>query len=134
MSGRYPSGPEFVEKLQGSPEAKDRAQVLLETVAGTCRVLDACERLGIGEARFDQLRYEGLQAIVDALERQPAGRKPRMRSPAEIESEQLRERIAQLEAELQAALLKVELAVALPQVGEPALKKTGSTSRSKRSS
>lgn len=123
MAGRHPSGPEFVEKLKGSNKAKERAQALLETVADRCRVLEACERLGIKEARFDQLRYEGLQAIVDALEEQRPGRKPRDESPAEVENQRLRERIAQLEAELQAALLKVELAVGLPRVGESPQKK-----------
>ncbi len=42
MRGRYPSGPEFVDKLDGSPEAKERLKVLLETIAGQLRVGDAC--------------------------------------------------------------------------------------------
>ena len=138
MSGRHPSGPEFVEKLKkGSAKAKLRAQALLETMAGTCRVLEACERLGIKEARFDQIRYDGLQGLVDALEEQQVGRKPRVQSPAEIENDQLREENARLKVELQAALLKVELAVALPRAGEPAQKKTAATkspSRPKKSS
>jgi len=130
---RHPSGPEFIEKLAGSERAKLRARVLLETVADACRVLDACERLGIKEARFDQLRYEGLQALVDALEERPAGRKPRPTSAAEVENEQLRRRIAELEAQLQAALVKVELAVALPKAGQPELKKTDAAKSGKRS-
>jgi hypothetical protein len=44
MRGRLPSGPAFVAKLEGSGQAKLRLQVLLETLAGTCRVLEACER------------------------------------------------------------------------------------------
>jgi hypothetical protein len=81
MRGRPPSGPEFVDKLDGSPEAKQRLKVLLETLNGTCRVQEACGRLGIKEARFDQLRIELLQAAVSAAERRPAGRPARGRCP-----------------------------------------------------
>src|SRR5580692_11234471 len=61
MRGRYPSGPEFVDHVSGSVIAKDRARVLLETIAGTCRVKEACTRLGVSEPRFDQLRIHGVE-------------------------------------------------------------------------
>src|SRR6476659_7505960 len=80
MRGRYPSGPEFVDKLKGSPEAKQRLQVLLETLSGACRIGDACEQLDIKEARFDQIRIEALQAALEAIELKPAGRKPQQPS------------------------------------------------------
>jgi hypothetical protein len=116
MRGRRPSGPEFVDKLDGSPEAKLRLKVMLETLSGGCRVQEACERLGIKEARFDQLRIEILQGALDAAERRPAGRPARSPSAAEIDNDRLRERIAQLEAELQSALIRAEVAVTLPRV------------------
>jgi hypothetical protein len=124
MRGRYPSGPEFVDKLGGLPEAKLRLKVVLGTLNGTCRIQEACEQLGIKEARFDQLRIKLLQAAVNAAERRPAGRPARESSPAEEENQQLRQRIAQLEADLQAALIRAELAVTLPNVGASAEKKT----------
>jgi|HubBroStandDraft_5_1064220.scaffolds.fasta_scaffold29928_3 hypothetical protein len=124
MRGRQPSGPEFVDKLEGSPEARERLKVLLKTLNGTYRVQEACERLGIKEARFDQLRIELLQAAVNAAERRPAGRPARATSPADEESQQLRERIVQLEAEVNAALIRAELAVTLPHVGAAPEKKT----------
>jgi hypothetical protein len=124
MRGRRPSGPEFVDKLDGSPEAKLRLKVMLETLTGACRVQEACERLGIKEARFDQVRIEILQAALDAAEHRPAGRPARVPLLAEIDNDQLRKRIAQLEAELQAALIRAELAVTLPKVGAAAEKKT----------
>jgi hypothetical protein len=124
MRGRHPSGPEFVDKLDGSVEAKERLKTLLETLTGVCRVQEACDRLGIKEARFDQVRIEVLQAALSAAERRAAGRPARSSSPAEDENQQLRERIAQLEAELQAALIRAEIAVTLPQVGASAEKKT----------
>jgi hypothetical protein len=124
MRGRQPSGPEFVDKLDGSPEARQRLKVVLETLNGTRRVQEACKILGIKEARFDQLRIELLLAALKAAERRPAGRPARESSPAEEENRQLRERIAQLEAELQAVMIRAELAVTLPNVGASAEKKT----------
>jgi len=124
MRGRYPSGPEFVDKLHGSALAKERLRVLLETVAGTCRVLEACDRLDISEPRFDQIRIDSLQAALSALEPQPAGRRPRQTVTDEAEVQRLRERIAQLEGERQAALVRAEIAVALPLVQAAAGKKT----------
>lgn len=124
MRGRYPSGPEFVDKLEGSPEARQRLKVLLETLTGTCRVGDACDRLGIKEARFDQIRIEALQGALQAIEPKPAGRKPQVPSSQDREIQELRERIAQLEAELKAALIRAEIAATLPHAGAAGQKKT----------
>jgi hypothetical protein len=118
MRGRYPSGPEFVQKLDGSEQAKERLEVLLQTLAGTSRVGEACAQLGISEQRFDQIRIEALQAALRGLEPGSAGRPPRAASASPEEVEKLQQRVAQLEAELKAALLRVELAVALPGAGE----------------
>jgi len=123
MRGRYPSGPEFVARLEGTGQAKQRLQVLLETLAGECRVGEACERLGISEQRFDQIRIEALQAAVRGLEPGSAGRPARVPSAAEVEVARLQERIAQLEAERDAALIRAELAVTLPPAGEVEAKK-----------
>ncbi len=56
MRGRTPSGPEYVDRLPGSETAKDRLKVVLETMTGTVRVHEACDRLQICEQRFHQLR------------------------------------------------------------------------------
>jgi hypothetical protein len=127
MRGRLPSGPAFVDKLDGSPVAKERLKVLLETLAGTCRVGEACARLGIQESRFEQVRIEVLQAALAAAEQHHAGRRPRPRDPRDAEVQQLRQRIAELEAQLQTALLRAEVAVLLPQVGDAGQKKTTAT-------
>ncbi len=141
MRGRHPSGPDFVDKLAGSLEAKERVKVLLETLNGTCRVQEACVRLSIKGARFDQVRIEVLQAALNAAEHRPAGRPTRTSTPAEVENQRLREQLAELQAKLEAAVIRAELAVALPQVGAATEKKTtaklarrGRASRTKRSS
>jgi transposase InsO family protein len=122
MRGRNPSGPEYVIGLDGSDKAKERLQVVLETVGGKCRVREACRRLGIREDRFGQLRFIALSAALVALEPRSPGRPPRSPTPADDELRQARARIAQLEAEVQAAVLRAELAVTLPQVGATAKK------------
>src|SRR5262249_6175364 len=45
MRGRFPAGPSYVDKLEGSAAAKERLKVVLETLAGQCRVQEACARL-----------------------------------------------------------------------------------------
>ncbi len=89
MRGRHPSGPEFVDKLQGLPEAKLRLKVVLETLDGSCRIQEACEQAGHqgGTASTKPVRIKLLQAAVNAAE-PPAGgtsgrasrRRPKRRS------------------------------------------------------
>jgi transposase-like protein len=122
MRGRHPSGPEYVDKLTGDAAAKERLRVVLETLAGTCRVSDACQRLNISEQRFDQVRVEALQAALAALGPKPLGRPPR--APADPEVEQLRARVAALEAQLRVAVVRTEVAAILPHTAAAAEKKT----------
>ena len=121
MRGRKPTGPAAVERLAGSAEAKQRLRVVLETLAGRCRVGEACARLGISEPRFDQLRAQVLQAGLDRLEPRAVGRPPRPAVDAQVRA--LEARVAELEIELRAARVREEIALALPQVqltpGEP---------------
>jgi hypothetical protein len=124
MRGRHPSGPEFVHKLHGSELAKHRAEVLLETVAGKCRTTEACVRLKLSAQRFDQVRLEALQALVTSLEPGTGGRPAKRPSAAQREVEQLRAQIVQLEAQLQAALVRTELAVTLTPAAKEASKKS----------
>jgi hypothetical protein len=124
MRGRHPSGPEFVDKLSGDEAAKARLRVVLETLAGTCRVSEACQRLNISEQRFDQVRIEALQAALAALAPKPLGRPPQTATPAETEAERLRARVAELEAQLHVAAVRTEVAAILPHTAAAAEKKT----------
>jgi Transposase len=114
MRGRYPWGPEYVEQLAGSVEAKQRAKIILETVTGKLRVQEACQALGISEQRFGQLRQEMLQAAVASLEAQPAGRPRHPDESPEVTA--LREQLAALHDELRAAQVREEIALTLPEV------------------
>ena len=114
MRGRRPSGPECVGRLAGSDQAKERLQVILQTLAGTCRVREACRRLGISEPRFQQLRAQVLEAALERLEPRPAGRPPQPGEADEGRLAALADRLAAKEVELRAAEARVEIALALP--------------------
>jgi hypothetical protein len=116
MRGRRPSGPEYVNTLSGSETAKERLKVILETLAGTCRVQEACARLGISEPRFHQLRTQSLEAACAGLEPQTPGRKPQVLTPAEEQVRLLQEQIKQQDFELRLARAREEVALTLPRL------------------
>ena len=123
MRGRRPVGPEYADKLEGSNIAKERVKVILETMMGTCRVLEACERLGICEQRFHQLREEMMAAAVKALEPGHAGRPAQTPTPAEEQIELLQQQLVDKEIELRTAKAREEIAVVMPKVQHPSLAK-----------
>jgi hypothetical protein len=116
MRGRLPSGPEYVEQLEGSAIAKERVKVIMETIAGTCRVQEACQRLGISEPRFEQLRIQIFQAALQRLEPRPAGRPVRTLTPAEERIDALEAENAELKMKLRVSQTRTEIALALPNV------------------
>jgi uncharacterized membrane protein YccC len=118
MRGRIPSGPESVEHLEGSEQAKQRLRLILETMTGTRRVGAACALLGIGEQRFRQLRTELLQAALARLEGLPVGRPRQPEESAELAD--LRRQCEELKRDLQVAQVREEIALALPRVSVPA--------------
>jgi hypothetical protein len=116
MRGRRPAGPEAVAHLDGSALAKERLQVLWETLAGRCRVVEACARLGISEPRFHQLRQQMLGAALAALEPRSAGRPARRPTAAETHARALEQQLVDKDLELRTAQARAEIALALPQV------------------
>jgi transposase-like protein len=124
-------GPEYVTRLDGSDLAKQRAQVVLETLAGLCRVGEACERLDVSEPRFEQLRVAMLQAGVDRLEPRPAGRPGKEETPEAADLRRARARIAELEAALRGAEARVAVARILPRAEAAAGKKPGPRRRAR---
>lgn len=134
MRGRRPRGPECVDNLTGSPTAKERLKIVLEVIAGQCRVTEACQKLQISEARFHQLKNEALAGAMTALEPGHAGRPARVVSPAEEQVQLLEQKLQQQAIELHAAQVREEIALVLPQARqqpEPE-KKTPHPSRRRR--
>ena len=117
MRGRRPVGPELVDRLQGSESARERVKVVLQTMTGELRVQEACEQLQISEQRFDELRNEAIQAAVASLEPKPTGRPMRVTVMNPAEAERLQQRVVELEAQVAAAVVRAELATALPKAG-----------------
>ena len=116
MRGRRPVGPEYADKLEGSDTAKERVKVILATMAGTCRLKEACERLGISEQRFHQLREEMMAAAVKALEPGHAGRPAQTPTPTEEQVSALQQQLQDKEVELRAAKAREEIALVMPEV------------------
>lgn len=102
-TGRKPAGPQIVERLEGSPVAKQRLEVILETIAGRLTVLEACRQLGIGESRFHELRNQTLQATLEALEPRPLGRPAKPTSPEPVEFDALQAELRRLQFDLKSA-------------------------------
>jgi hypothetical protein len=121
MRGRLPSGPEFVDGRPGEDIAKERVKAVYETMAGLCRVQDACKSLGISEPRFEQLRQQVVDAGVERLTPRRAGRPARTTTPELERIGALEAEIADLNVKLKAALVRAEIALALPNVVQPSV-------------
>ena len=110
MRGRLPGGPEAVWEMSGSDEARQRLEVILEVVAGRCRVQEACERLQLSPSRLEQLRSRALQAALEALEPRPTGRPTQPPNPLAGQLAELQDQIRQLQRELVLSRAREELA------------------------
>jgi len=133
MRGRRPVGPDLAERLGGSAEAGRRMRVILETIAGTRRVHEACEELGICEQRFEALRTTAIRAGIQALEARPIGRPPKVPPETRAEITRLEGRIAELEAQLRLAEIRTELAGILGHAGPASGKRDPRSGRAKES-
>jgi hypothetical protein len=116
MRGRWPSGLEYIDKLEGTVESKDRLKAILETLHGQARLLEACAQLEIGETRFHQLRETALQAALTALESRPAGRPCRTSTSEAERIRSLEQRVKELEQALYEAQIREEIALVLPNL------------------
>jgi len=116
MRGRQPSGPEYVQRLEGSAKAKERAEVVLATLGGRLSVQEACRRLGVGEAYFNRLRLKFLRGGLPALEDQPAGRRRRPVAAASQQIDALETALGEAKLALEAAQVREEIALTMPQL------------------
>ena len=126
MAGRKPLGPALVDHLDGSAIAKERLELILETLAGQVTVVGACQILDISEAMFYKLRNRVLQVCLEDLEPKPRGRPPQLVTEDQERAAELATEVAALERELAAQTVRLKLAEQLPQLAKPseAVKKT----------
>jgi hypothetical protein len=118
VAGRKPLGPALVEHLDGSTSAKERLELILETLSGQVTVVGACQLLGISEAMFYKLRNRVLQVCLEDLEPKPRGRPPQLSSAAAECAAEMTAEIAALEHELAAQKVRFELAQQLPRLAK----------------
>ena len=114
MPGRWPDGLEYLDKLEGSVEAKQRFKAILDTLFAQARTLDVCAQLGISATRFQQLREACMQGGLTAIESRPAGRPRRTESAETEEIRMLRQRVRELEQALLESQVREEIALVLP--------------------
>lgn len=106
--GAKPLGPELVEHLPGSEQAKTRLKTMLRAMHGELTIPEACALLGIHETRFYVQRAETLQAALESLEPRPAGRPRHVVSPQEQRIAELEQQVRELQLDLQAAQIRLE--------------------------
>jgi ribosomal protein L29 len=114
MRGCKPSGTDYVYRLAGSEEAKQRLEAILATMTGKLRVQEACRQLGISPQRFDQVRRDALAGALAGLEGGKAGR-PRKQTPEAEKVRALEEEIARLRVENQGQQARTEVALILSE-------------------
>jgi transposase-like protein len=115
--GCKPKGSALVEHLDGSLQAKERLEVILDTLTGQLTIGQACQRLGVKEARFHRLRMEVLEASLARLEPRSVGRPRQTATAEEIRSAELEHHVAELESELKIATVREEIARVLSPIG-----------------
>ncbi len=112
--GRPQKGANLVDKLEGSISAKARLKVIMQSVSGELSVGEACKQLGIGRTAFHQLREQALSSALEGLEPRKTGRPP-TGEPAQSEQE-LKVQLFNIRKELEASMLREELALLMPHV------------------
>jgi transposase-like protein len=130
--GCKPKGSALVARRDGSQQAKERVEVILDTLGGRLTIEEACRRLGVKAARFHRLRAEFLDAGLARLEPRSAGRPRREATPEEVRCRELKRENAELTAELKIAAVREEVARVLPHRGakrDSPLKKTSELPR-----
>lgn len=112
--GCRPLGLGHIDKLSGSPRAKERLSVLLGSLQPDGSASEARCRLGLSESHFHQLRHDWLQGALEILEPRVPGRRGHVVSAAE-------ERVGVLEQEVQ----QLQRTLALSQARCEVLAATG---------
>jgi len=131
MRGRKPFGTEYVDRFEGSEEAKRRYKALLDVSHGTLRVCEACELLGISPQRFHDLREEFTAKALASLEGGKAGR-PRANTEEAEKIRVLEEENRQLRLEMEGLRVQAEVNLIVPRRKEVASKKAPLRQRRKK--
>ena len=129
--GRPPKGPELVDELEGSDQAKRKLRIILETISDEKTIPQACAELGIQRSRFHAMRKMFLLDAVNSLEPRNRGRPPAQVTPEQAHIDLLEKRVEALSYEVRGAQIREELAVVMPHVLKPPAPGTPGTGGSK---
>ena len=130
-TGRPPLRTEHVERLRGPEELKGRLKVLLQTLTGELTTMEACAKLGVGASRLHAMRREALEGALAALVPGRPGR-PALGAEDTDRERQLEGQVKDLKLELQAALTRTELALAMPHLYQRGSKKNSKAGKKAR--
>jgi len=114
---RPTSGEKMLDPLPGTVEAKARLAAIVATMSGEKSIPEACVELGIGEARFHEMRKEFLASALGLLERKAAGRKP-AQAPEDAAARlaELEDEVQTLREMLEASRIRTEIALTMPHL------------------
>ena len=92
----------FIEKLDGSKQAKARARAIVKSLTGEATIEEAAAEANVAPSRFHLLRERALEEMVQGLEPRTPGRKPAEPDLEAIvrEKEALASRVKEREIEL----------------------------------
>jgi len=116
--GRKIEGPKTVESMYGSESAKQRLEVILDTIAGRTSIEAACMKLCLGRSAFYELRQKALAGALESLEPGLPGRPRNAADPEEERVHELEQELRDIKIELEASRIREELAIAMPHVLE----------------
>ena len=123
-------GAKLAQHLDGSEVAKRRLEGILATITGELSIPEACQQLGISEARLYQLRTAVLEAGLSCLEPRPAGRPARVEEPGAVRIAELQEQLEEAQWEQQAAEVRAVIAETMPHLQtDEVVKKTADLKR-----
>ena len=106
----------IVAHLTGSAQARQRLNLMLQTLKGQVPIPQAAAKLGVGRSYFCLQRQEMLQAALASLEPKPRGRPPLEVSAEQEEIQRLQQQVQALKIDLKAAQIREELALLMPHV------------------
>lgn len=109
-------GAKLAQHLDGSEIAKLRLEGILATMTCELSIREACQQLGISEARLYQLRTAVLEAGLACLEPRPLGRPPRVETADVVELAQLKEQLEGAQREQKAAEIRAVIAETMPHL------------------
>ncbi|MEZ0228966.1 MAG: hypothetical protein ACAI25_10105 [Planctomycetota bacterium] len=115
---RPPEGPNLADHLDLPDDTKHRLKVVLETISGAKTIAEASAELGIGAARFHELRMQALEGAGIAISPKPAGRPRSEGEAADPRVAELDAKLKDMEIEVKAAHVREQIARTMPHLLE----------------